>query len=112
MTGVSRYLRGNVASCKRRAFPAVVNDRWSRVLLPHQNELRIHGVSSATSTSRQSAFASRICSIVRQFASSSRGLATRYARHFAREIATLRRFREKRKSSPRGTSSELELAIE
>jgi hypothetical protein len=33
---------------------------------------------------------------------------TRYARHFAREIATLRRLREKRKSSPRGTSSPLE----
>ena len=66
----------------------------------------------AASTKRQSAFASRICSTVRQFASSSRGLATRYARHFAREIATLRRFRENRKSRPRGTSSPLELAIE
>ena len=38
--------------------------------------------------------------------------ATRYARHFAREIATFSRLRENRKSRPRGTSSALELAIE
>jgi hypothetical protein len=41
-----------------------------------------------------------------------RGEQTRYARHFAREIATFRGFRESRNSSPRGTSSPLELAIE
>ena len=49
-----------------------------------------------------------MCSIVRQSTSSSRGEQTRYARHCAREIATLKRFRERRKSSPRGTSSPLD----
>jgi hypothetical protein len=44
--------------------------------------------------------------------SRSRGLATRKARQRAREIATLRRFREKRNSSERGMSSPLELASE
>ena len=68
--------------------------------------------ASANSTNRHSAFASRICSIVRQLTSSSRGLATRYARHRAREIATFSRLRESRNSRPRGTSSPLELAIE
>jgi hypothetical protein len=34
------------------------------------------------------------------------------ARHLARETATLRRLREKRKSRVRGTSSALEVAIE
>src|SRR6266498_3331033 len=67
---------------------------------------------AASSTKRQRAFASRICGIVLQFTSSSRGLATRYARQRAREIATFSRLRESRNSSPRGTSSPLELAIE
>ncbi len=62
----------------------------------------------ACSTNRQSAFASRICSTVRQSTSSSRGEQTTYARHCARETATFSRFRESRKSSPRGTSSPLE----
>jgi hypothetical protein len=44
--------------------------------------------------------------------SRSRGEHTRYARHFAREIATFKRFRENRNSIPRGTSSPPELAIE
>src|SRR4051812_38448585 len=48
----------------------------------------------------------------RQLASRSRGEQTRCARHFARESATFSRLAEKRKSSPRGTSSAVELAIE
>src|SRR5205823_14019451 len=70
------------------------------------------GDHSASSTNRQSAFASRISGIELQFTSSSFGLATRYASERAREIATLRRFRESRNCSPRGTFSPLELAIE
>ena len=66
----------------------------------------------ASSTNRHSALASRMWSIVRQSTSSRRGEQTRYARHSAREIATLKRLREKRNSRPRGTSSPLELAIE
>ena len=87
-------------ACRRYRRPA--NGAWPASSRPR---------ARATPRSRrrldepQSAFASRICSTVRQFASSSRGRATRYARHCAREIATLSRFREKRKSSPRGTSS-------
>ena len=68
--------------------------------------------SPASSTKRQSAFASRICGIERAFTSSSRGEQTRYARQRAREIATFSRLRESRNSSPRGTSSPLELASE
>ena len=49
--------------------------------------------------------AAAIASSVRQSASSSRGLTTITARHCARETATFRRLRLKRKSSPRGTSS-------
>src|SRR5436309_3208462 len=71
-----------------------------------------HSPYVASSTKRQSAFARRICGIVLQFTSSRRGLATRYARQRAREIATLSRLRDSRNSSPRGTSSPLELAIE
>ena len=67
---------------------------------------------SACSTKRQSAFASRICSTVRQGMSSSFGLATRIARHLAREIATFSRLCEKRNSMLRGTSSPLDDAIE
>src|SRR5215213_2576502 len=44
--------------------------------------------------------------------SSSFGLATRIARHFARETATFSRLRENRNSVFRGTSSPLEDAIE
>ena len=44
--------------------------------------------------------------------SSSRGLATTIARHIARDTATLRRLREKRNWSERGTSSALDVAIE
>ena len=39
---------------------------------------KVARTSATSSTNRQSAFASRICSIVRQWTSSSRGLATRY----------------------------------
>src|SRR4030095_10442879 len=68
--------------------------------------------SSAISANRHRALINRICSIVRARDSSSRGLATMQARHMARETATLRRLREKRKSRVRGTSSALEVAIE
>src|SRR5579862_2024727 len=68
--------------------------------------------ASACSTKRQRAFAIRICSIVRHSTSRRRGLATTYARHFARDTATLSRLREKRKSRLRGRSSPLEVAIE
>jgi hypothetical protein len=44
---------------------------------------------------------SRICSIVRARDSSRRWLATMQAWHIARETATLRRLREKRKSEDR-----------
>ena len=66
----------------------------------------------ASSTNRQSAFASRMCSIVRACTSSSRGAQTRYARHCARETATLSRFRDMRKSIPRGAYAPLDVAIE
>src|SRR5262249_28359907 len=66
----------------------------------------------AISANRHNALINRICSIVLARDSSSRGLATMQARHIARETATLRRLREKRKSSVRGTSSALEVAIE
>ena len=46
-----------------------------------------------------------------QSASSSRGLWTSTARHWAREIATLRRWASNRKSRPRGTSSPDEQVI-
>src|SRR4051812_46271386 len=52
----------------------------------------------ASSTNRQRAYASRICSIERQPISSSRGDATTYARHLARDTATFNRLREKRNS--------------
>jgi hypothetical protein len=54
----------------------------------------------------------RICSIERHPTSSSFGLATTYARHFARDTATLRRLRESKNSRLRGTSAALEVAIE
>ena len=60
--------------------------------------------SSAISANRHSALISRICSTVRACDSGRRGLATMKARHIARETATLRRLREKRKSRVRGTS--------
>ncbi len=50
---------------------------------------------SAYSTSRQSAFTSDTSSIDWQRASRRRGEQTGNARHCAREIATLRRLREK-----------------
>src|SRR5215472_3931373 len=66
----------------------------------------------ASSTRRHIAQASRTCSTVRGLSIRSAGLQTRMARPCAREIATLRRFRLKRNSAPRGTSSGLEVAIE
>ena len=69
-------------------------------------------VPTAYSTSRQSAFTSAISSIEWHRASQSRGEQTRTARHCAREMATLRRLRENRKSRLWGTSSPLEVAIE
>src|SRR5206468_13005558 len=68
--------------------------------------------SPVISANRHSALINRICSIVRARDSSRRGLATMQARQIARETATLRRLREKRKSRVRGTSSALEVAIE
>ena len=68
--------------------------------------------SPAISANRHSALINRICSIVRARDSSRRGLATMQARHIARETATFSRLREKRKSSVRGTSSALEVAME
>ncbi len=47
----------------------------------------------ANSRYRQYALASRICSGVRQSASNTVGEATRTQRHWAREVATLSRFR-------------------
>ena len=47
---------------------------------------------SASSTNRQSAFASRICSIVRQLTSSRRGEQTRYARLAGRLRPACNRF--------------------
>ena len=73
---------------------------------------KIQTVASARSTNRQSALISRICSMVRARDSSSSGLATTTARHIARDTATLRRLREKRNCSERGTSSALDVAIE
>lgn len=57
----------------------------------------------ACSAIRQRALTSSISSIVLQRASRRRGEQTRYARHWEREIATLRRLREKRKARLRGT---------
>src|SRR5712691_5967161 len=67
---------------------------------------------TASSTSRHRAFASRIWSIELQSTTSRRGLATRYARQRAREIATFSRFAENRNSRPRGMSAPDELASE
>src|SRR2546426_6947720 len=64
---------------------------------------KIQTVASARSTKRHSALISRICSIVRARDSSSSGLATTTARHIARDTATLRRLREKRNWSARGS---------
>ncbi len=77
----------------------------------HQGWGELHAArpSRRTGRARSPAASARWCG---SSASSSRGRATRYARHCAREIATFRRLREKRNSSPRGTSSPLELAIE
>jgi hypothetical protein len=47
----------------------------------------------ANSRYRQCALASRICSGVRQSASNTFGEATKTQRHWAREVATLSRFR-------------------
>jgi hypothetical protein len=66
--------------------------------------------SSAISANRHRALINRIYSIVRARDSSRRGLATMQARHIARETATLRRLREKRKARVRGTPSALEVA--
>src|SRR3989442_95803 len=73
---------------------------------------KIQTVASARSTNRHSALISRICSIVRARDSSSSGLATTTARHIARDTPTLRRLREKRNWSERGTSSALDVHIE
>ena len=58
--------------------------------------------SRAISRYRHSAFTSFICRGVLHSASNNAGLATRMHAHRAREVATLRRFRLKRKSRPRG----------
>ena len=68
--------------------------------------------ASAYSTSRQRALTSCISSMDWQRASRRRGEQTRTARHWAREMATFRRLREKRNDRLRGTSSPLEVAIE
>src|SRR2546427_3243510 len=64
---------------------------------------KIQTVASARSTKRQSAVIRRICSIVRARDSSSSGLAPTTPRHTPRDTAPLRRLREKRKRSERGT---------
>jgi hypothetical protein len=61
---------------------------------------------------QQSAFTSRICSIVEQDVSRSLGEAAMTARHRAREIATFSRSREKRNSICRDRSSPEDVAIE
>jgi hypothetical protein len=61
---------------------------------------------------RQYALARRICSGVRQSASNTIGEATRTQRHWAREVATLSRFRLYRNSIPRGALAWLEVVIE
>ena len=66
----------------------------------------------AISTSRASAFASRICRGVRQCARRMCGLATTAAMHWARLVATLRRLRLYRNSIPRGASAIELVAIE
>ena len=64
------------------------------------------------STKEDTALTSRICETVLQSASRSRGEQTSTARHCAREVATLNRWRSKAKPMPRGASSGVELAIE
>ena len=59
----------------------------------------------AYSTNAFSVEISRMSSTSRARVLSSSSVHTRYARHRARLIATLRRLRENRKSAPRGTSS-------
>ena len=64
------------------------------------------------SGSAQSAFTKRICSTVAQFVCSSRGEAKTRLRPLPLLTATLRRSRDKRKSSPREVSSEDEAVME
>ncbi len=58
------------------------------------HERRVAACSSATSTSRQNAFTSLICSAVRQATVSSSGLDTTIASPRARDTATLSRLPE------------------
>ena len=90
-----------VESSRRTERSAAAADQASALLLlRHLDE------------AAQSAFASRICGIVRQFDLEQPRRADEVGEARAREIATFRRLRESRNSSPRGTSSPLELAIE
>ena len=115
-----RFLAGMTRRCSARArayalslgVPAGGGCLWPRIPVC----VRVLGWGgldpSAYSTRRQSALTSCISSMDWQRASRRRGEQTRTARHWAREMATFRRLREKRKARLRGTSSPLEVAIE
>src|SRR5215213_4103159 len=95
--------RAHVEECLERAelFLPADDRRCHCCLLSNRDTARAESQlagCSAYSTSAHSAFASRICSTVRPRMSSSFGLTTRIARHFARETATFSRLRENRTS--------------